>query len=87
VSYGALNNSKYADFWLQAFSANADGSGQEWYCGTAQTTLDCYPPLLLQPDGSKNRSNYSGGQIDLISPNKNPASGNATINWTLTYPQ
>ena len=44
-------------------------------------------PLLLQPDGSKSLSNYSGGQIDLISPNKNPASGNATINWTLTYPQ
>ena len=87
VIYGPLNNTKYADFWLQVFSANADGSGQEWYCGTAQTTLDCYPPLLLQPDGSKNRSNYSGGQIDLISPNKNPASGNATINWTLTYPQ
>jgi hypothetical protein len=87
VSYGDLNNTKYADFWLQVFSANADGSGQEWYCGTAQTTLDCYPPLLLQPDGSKSLSNYSGGQIDLISPNKNPPSGNATINWTLTYPQ
>jgi thermitase len=87
VSYGALNNTKYADLWLQVFSANADGSAQEWYCGTDQTTLDCYPPILLQPDGSKSLSNYSGGQIDLISPNKNPASGNATINWTLTYPQ
>jgi len=32
-------------------------------------------------------SNRSGGQIDLISPNKNPASGTALINWTLTYPQ
>jgi thermitase len=87
VSYGALNNSKYADFWLQALSYNADGSGQGYYCGTAQTTVDCYPPLLLQPDGSKSLSNYSGGQIDLISPNKNPASGSATVNWTLTYPQ
>ena len=87
VSYGALSNSKYADFWLQVFSANADGSGQEYFCGTDQPTVDCYPPLLLQPDGSKSLSNYSGGQIDLISPNKNPASGNATINWTLTYPQ
>ncbi len=87
VSYGALNNSKYADFWLQVFSANPDGTGQEWFCGTDQTTVDCYPPLLLQPDGSKSLSNYSGGQIDLISPNKNSASGSATINWTLTYPQ
>jgi thermitase len=87
VSYGALNNSKYADFWLQVFSTNADGSGQTYYCGTAQTEVDCYPPLLLQPDGSKSLSNYSGGQIDLISPNKSPASGSATINWTLTYPQ
>ncbi|PYV73131.1 MAG: hypothetical protein DMG96_24160, partial [Acidobacteria bacterium] len=87
VSYGALSNSKYADFWLQVFSANADGGGQAYYCGTAQGTVDCYPPLLLQPDGSKSLSNSSGGQIDLISPNKNPASGNATINWTLTYPQ
>jgi thermitase len=87
VSYGALNNSKYADFWLQVYSANADGSAQEYFCGTDQTTVDCYPLLLLQPDGSKSLSNYSGGQIDLISPNKNPASGNALINWTLTYPQ
>jgi hypothetical protein len=87
VSYSALNNAKYADFWLQVYSANADGSAQEYFCGTDQTTVDCYPLLLLQPDGSKSLSNYSGGQIDLISPNKNPASGNATINWTLTYPQ
>jgi thermitase len=87
VSYGALHNTKYADFWLQVLSYNADGSGQEYFCGTSQTTVDCYPPLLLQPDGTKNLSNYSGGQIDLISPNKNPASGSATINWTLTYPQ
>ncbi len=87
VSYGALNNTKYADFWLQVLSYNTDGSGQEYFCGTDQTTIDCYPPLLLQPDGSKSLSNYSGGQIDLISPNKNTASGSATINWTLTYPQ
>ena len=88
VSYGALNNTKYADFWLQVLSYNPDGSGQEYFCGTDQSTVDCYPPLLLQPDGSKSLSNYSGGQIDLISPNnKNPASGSATINWTLTYPQ
>jgi len=87
VSYGPLNNTKYADFWLQVLSYNADGSGQEYYCGTDQTTVDCYPALLLQPDGAKTLPNYSGGQIDLISPNRSPASGNATINWTLTYPQ
>jgi len=87
VSYGALNNTKYADFWLYVFSYNPDGSGQEYFCGTAQTTVDCYPSLLLQPDGSKSLSNYSTGSIGLISPNKNPASGSATINWTLTYPQ
>ncbi len=87
VSYGGLSNTKIADFWSQVFSANADGSGQAYYCGTAQTTVDCYPPLLLQPDGSNGLSNYGGGQIDLISPNKNPASGDATVNWTLTYPQ
>jgi thermitase len=87
VSYGALSNTKVADFWLQVFAYSADGSGQEYLCGTDQTAVDCYPQLLLQPDGSKSPSNYSGGQIDLASPNKNPASGSATINWTLTYPQ
>ena len=87
VSYGGLSNTKYADFWLQVYSVNNDGSAQAYYCGTAQTTLDCFPTLLLQPDGAKTLSNRSGGQIDLISPNKNPASGTAIINWTLTYPQ
>jgi thermitase len=87
VSYDSLNNTKYADFWLQVFSTNSDGSAQQWYCGTDQNTVDCYPPLLLQPDGSKSLSNYSGGQIDLGSPNSKPATGNATINWTLAYPQ
>jgi len=87
VSYGGLSNTKYADFWLQVYSVNNDGSAQTYYCGTAQTTIDCFPTLLLQPDGTKTLSNRSGGQIDLISPNKNPASGTALINWTLTYPQ
>jgi thermitase len=87
VSYGGLSNAKYADFWLQVYSANNDGSAQTYYCGTAQTTVDCFPTLLLQPDSTKTLSNRSGAQIDLISPNKNPASGTALINWTLTYPQ
>jgi thermitase len=87
VTYGALSNTKAADFWVQVFSSNPDGTAQEYFCGTDQTTIDCYPPLLLEPDNGKTLSNYGGGQIDLISPNKNTASGNATINWTLTYPQ
>jgi hypothetical protein len=87
VSYGGLSNAKYADFWLQVYSANNDGSAQTYYCGSSQTTVDCFPTLLLQPDGTRTLSNRSGGQIDLISPNRNPASGTATINWTLTYPQ
>jgi thermitase len=87
ISYDGLSNTKYADFWLQVYSTNSDGSAQVYYCGTTQTTLDCFPTLLLQPDTAKSRSNRSGAQIDLIAPNKNPASGSATINWTLTYPQ
>ena len=87
VSYSGLSNAKYEDFWLQVYSANPDGSAQMYYCGTDQATLDCFPAILLQPDGTKNLSNQSGAQIDLISPNKNPAAGSATINWTLTYPQ
>jgi thermitase len=86
VSYGALSNTKYADFWLQVASTTTWGTSI-YYCGTDTTTIDCYPTVLLQPNSSKSPSNYSGGQIDLISPNKNPAGGNATINWTLTYPQ
>jgi hypothetical protein len=86
VSYGALNNTKYADFWLQVASTTTWGTSI-YYCGTDTTTIDCYPTLLLQPESSKSPSNYSGGQIDLISPNKNPAGGYATIDWTLTYPQ
>ena len=87
VSYGALSNTKYADFWLQVLSYNPDGTWQAYLCGTDGTAVDCYPQLLLQPDGSKSYSDYSGGQIDLISPNKSTASGSAIINWTLTYPQ
>jgi thermitase len=86
VSYGALNNTRYADFWLQVASTTAAGTSI-YLCGTDTTTINCYPTLLLEPDSSKSPANHSGGQIDLTSPNKNPASGSATINWTLTYPQ
>jgi hypothetical protein len=88
VSYDALSNTRYADFWPQVYSANSDGSTQPYSCGTAQTTIDCFPALLLEPDGTRTLSNYSGGQIALISSNnKQSASGSATLNWTLTYPQ
>jgi len=88
VSYGSLTNTKYEDFWVQVISANPDGSAQEYFCGTDGPTVDCYPKLLLQPDGGKALSNYAGGQIDLIPTNsRQSASGNATINWVLTYPQ
>jgi thermitase len=87
VSYGSLTNTKYADFWVQVYSANPDGTAQEYFCGTDRTTIDCYPKLLLQPDSGK-LSNNVGGQIDLIPPNSNQSAfGNATINWVLTYPQ
>jgi thermitase len=88
VSYGGLSNTKYTDFWLQVYSANSDGSTQADSCGTAQSTIDCFPAILLQPDGTRTLANYSGGQIALIpTNNKQSASGSALINWTLTYPQ
>ena len=86
VTYGALTNTKYADFWLQVASTTAAGTSI-YLCGTDTTTISCDPKLLLEPDSSKSPANHSGAQIDLTSPNKNPASGSATINWTLTYPQ
>jgi hypothetical protein len=86
VSYGSLSNTKSADFWLQVANTTTSGTSI-YYCGTDTTTIDCYPTVLLEPDGSKSLSNSSGGQIDLISPNKNSASGTATITWKLTYPQ
>jgi thermitase len=87
VSYGSLTSTQSASFWLQVASVDPSGNVSIYLCGTSTTTVDCYPALLLQPDGSKSVSNYSGGQIDLLSPNSKPASGTATINWTLTYPQ
>jgi hypothetical protein len=86
VSYGALSNTRSANFWLQVASTTSTGTSI-YYCGTDTTTINCYPTLLLQPDNAKNPLNYSGAQIDLTSPNKNPAAGRATVNWTLTYPQ
>jgi thermitase len=87
VSYGSLTNNRSASFWLQVASVDPSGNLSIYLCGTSTTTVDCYPAFLLQPDGSKSLSNSSGGQIDLMSSNSKPASGTATINWTLTYPQ
>jgi len=87
VTYSSQQNVRYSDFWLQVASTTASGTLM-YYCGVATTTIDCYPPLLLQPDGSRTFSNYSGGQIDVVPKNlNNPSSEKAYIQWTLTYPQ
>jgi thermitase len=86
VTYSSQQNVGYSDFWLQVASGSASGTFV-YYCGVATATVDCYPPILLQPDGSKSVSNYSGGQIDAGSKNRSPASEQADIQWTLTYPQ
>jgi len=86
VTYSSQQHVNYSDFWLQV--ASFDGSTtHQYYCGTATTTVDCYPSVLLEPDGTKSYSNASGGQIDAGSSGKNPASEQADIQWTLTYPQ
>jgi len=86
VTYSSQQNVKYSEFFVQVASVSGNSS-VAYACGVLTTTVDCYPTLLLQPDGSKSYSNYSGGQIIVVPKNSNPASGNATINWTLTYPQ
>ena len=86
VTYGSQKNVRYSDFWLQVASTIGSTSFQ-YYCGTNGTTVDCYPTVLLEPDGSKGYSNFSGGQIDAGGNNKNPASEQGDIQWTLTYPQ
>ena len=86
VVYSSQQNVGYSDFWLQVASATSTGTFV-YYCGVATTVVDCYPPILLEPDGSKGSANSSGGQIDAGSKNKNSASEQAVIQWTLTYPQ
>ncbi len=86
VTYGSQQNVGYSDFWLQVASSTASGTFM-YYCGVSTNTVDCYPPVLLEPDGSRTLSNYSGGQIDAGSRNRSPASEQADIQWTLTYPQ
>lgn len=86
VSYSSQQNVGYSDFWLQVASATASGTFV-YYCGVATTTVDCYPPVLVEPDSSKALANHTGGQIDAGSKNRNSASEQADIQWTLTYPQ
>jgi len=86
VTYNSQQNVKYSDFWLQVAAITSSG-GFAYYCGVPTTTVDCYPALLLEPNGSKTLSNSSGGQIDVIPNNNRPASEQADIQWTLTYPQ
>jgi thermitase len=86
VTYSSQQNVKYSDFWLQVASTTASGTFM-YYCGVATATVDCYPPVLLEPDGSRTLSNYSGGQVDVIPRNGSSASEQANIQWVLTYPQ
>jgi len=85
VTYSSQQNVKYSEFFLQV--ASFDGNSWSAYaCGVLTTTVDCYPTVLLEPD-RKSPSNLSGGQIIVIPKNTNPASEQADIKWTLTYPQ
>jgi thermitase len=86
VTYSSQQNVQSSDFWLQVASVDPSGTFV-YYCGVATTTVDCYPSLLLAPDGSKTFSNYTGGQIDVSSSGKKSGSEQADIQWTLTYPQ
>jgi thermitase len=88
VSYSLQKNVYSSSFWLQV-SGSTESTTFAYYCGTNGTTVDCYPPFPfgLYPDSTRNYSNYSGGQINANSSNKNPASEAGTIHWTLTYPQ
>jgi thermitase len=85
VTYSSQQNVKYSEFFLQVASFSGN-SGSAYACGVFTTTVDCYPTVLLEPDG-KSPSNSSGGQIYVIPKNSNPASEQADIQWTLTYPQ
>ena len=88
ISYSSQKNVSSSTFWLMVFGSSASGSFQ-YSCGiTNGTTVDCYPPspFGLYPD-TKGTANCSGAQIEATSVNQSPASGAATVQWTLTYPQ
>src|SRR5262249_11199409 len=52
VTYNFQQNVKASDFWLQV-TAMTSSAGSVYYCGVSTTAVDCYPPVLLEPDGSK----------------------------------
>jgi len=54
VTYSSQQNVGYSDFWLQVASGSASGTFV-YYCGVATTTVDCYPPILLQPGWQQER--------------------------------
>jgi thermitase len=82
ITYTSQKNLKSSIFWLKVSSP-----GFGYYCGTFGTTVDCYPSLTLQPDSAKSYSNYSGSQLDGTAGNRNAASEEGDVYWTLTYPQ
>ena len=88
MTYSGQTNVHYSDLWVQVGSISGNQVNL-YFCGTDQTTVDCYPPVLLEPDtGCKQKNcNFSGGQIDVISSGKKSGSEQADIQWTLTYPQ
>jgi thermitase len=82
VTYTSQQNVKSSIFWLKVSSP-----GLGYFCGAFGTTVDCYPSLTLQPDSARSYSNYSGSQLDGTAGNRNSASEEGDVHWTLTYPQ
>ena len=77
---------RYPTFWLQITNTRT-----VYYCGTSDTTVDCYPTTTMLPttngrNGSLISPNYVGGQINGSATNQRDTS-EAFINLTLTYPQ
>jgi thermitase len=85
---GTVNYTSQSNIYSSAAWIAVSTDGFAYYCGTLATTIDCYPSITLVPDGGRSYFNYSGGQINGTPRNgKQSASEEATINWTLTYPQ
>jgi thermitase len=82
VIYTSQKNIRSSIFWLKVASP-----GFGFNCGSFGNSIDCYPSLTLKPDTSRSYVNHSGAQLDGTAGNNNPASEEADIQWTLTYPQ
>jgi thermitase len=77
---------RYPNFYVQIANGKTF-----YYCGTAGTTVDCYPLTTMLPttsgrSGSVVSPNYVAGQINAVT-TKQGGSTEADINITLTYPQ